>query len=242
MTMIRVFEAGSVWPYSLSQLRADEPERSFSSAPSDRDLAHYGVFRVVPAPRPAVDPAAEKAIETTPELVDGVWLQQWVIEELSDAERYAYWRAQNPPRWVEFAGALQVEPGIRALLAAGLQAAPELALALPAGLLRAADGDARVFLGAWGAARGGGLISDELVARVQELGEAHHLPEAFVAALGGGWKFPESGVRFERWTAPDGSVWVWDQPRGPNGQYLADDPETEEVESALQWLPVGGEA
>jgi hypothetical protein len=31
---------------------------------------------------------------------------------------------------------------------------------------------------------------------------------------------------------------VWDQPRAADGTYLADDPETEVVESALQWLPV----
>ena len=40
-----------------------------------------------------------------------------------------------------------------------------------------------------------------------------------------------------RYTAPDGSEWVWDQPRNELGQYMQDNPDTEEVESALQWIP-----
>jgi hypothetical protein len=31
---------------------------------------------------------------------------------------------------------------------------------------------------------------------------------------------------------------VWDQPRAEDGTYLADDPATEVIESALQWLLV----
>lgn len=51
------------------------------------------------------------------------------------------------------------------------------------------------------------------------------------------WEWPETAERFDVFTAPDGSQWIYDQPRNADGTYLADDPETEEVESALQWIP-----
>lgn len=52
-----------------------------------------------------------------------------------------------------------------------------------------------------------------------------------------GGQLPPSPQRFDVFTAPDGSQWIYDQPRAADGTYLADDPETEEVESALQWIP-----
>jgi hypothetical protein len=52
------------------------------------------------------------------------------------------------------------------------------------------------------------------------------------------WEWPETPARFEPFTAPDGSQWVWDQPRGPDGTYAQDDPDTEAVESAMRWVRV----
>jgi len=51
-----------------------------------------------------------------------------------------------------------------------------------------------------------------------------------------GWAAPVNPPRYTHYEAPDGSIWVWDQPRGPRGQYLSDDPDTFVVESAMQWL------
>lgn len=48
---------------------------------------------------------------------------------------------------------------------------------------------------------------------------------------------PQNPARFTVWLAPDETEWIYDQPRGPNGQYLADNPETPERESALRWRP-----
>jgi len=86
-----------------------------------------------------------------------------------------------------------------------------------------------------------GLVSGELISAAQLLAAAHDLPAEFIAALAGppeSWSWPENPERFEQWTAPDGSLWVWDQPRAADGTYLADDPATPEQESELQWLPV----
>jgi hypothetical protein len=227
------------WPYSLQQLRTDEPRRSFSSSPSERELAHYDVFRVVAQPQPSYDPAIHKVIEAQPVEADGQWLQQWELIELSEAEQEAYYRQTHPPRWIEFAAALPQE--VRDLLRAAWDLDPLLKDSLSIGLGKAADGDPRVFLSAWQTARGIGLISPELVTGLQGLAVQYDLPADFVVGLAGPqqfWDWPENPQRFDEWTGPDGSEWVWDQPRAADGTYLADDPETEVVESALQWLPV----
>lgn len=237
--MIRVLEGSTIWPYSLSQLRADEPSRSFSASPSDAELAFYGVFRVQPQPQPAYDPAEQRVTEAAPALVDGSWQQAWELVELTDAERETYYRATHPPRWLEFGAAVQGMSAINTMLAAALEAAPALAMALSVGLGKAADGDSRVFLSAWQAARGQGLVSTGLVEALQLLATAHDLPAEFVAGLGDHpWQWPANPERGDEWTAPDGSRWRWDQPRDAQGQYLPDDPATEAVESVLQWLEV----
>ena len=242
MSMIRVTEAGTSWPYSLGQLRADEPSRSFSSSPSDAELAEYGVFRVQPTPQPAYDPATHRVVEVHPISEEwGQWQQAWELVELTPAEAEAYYRATHPPRWLEFNEALP--PEVDPLLAAARTMSPRLGAQLEVGLGKAADGDSRVFLAAWQKARTVGLVSAEMTLALQQLATAHDLPAEFVAGLGDTpWQWPESPERFDEWTAPDGSVWRWDQPRGADGQYLADDPATPESESALRWIPLGGEA
>jgi hypothetical protein len=239
MTLIRLSPIR--WPYSLQQLRADEPSRSFSVSPSAAELAHYDVFRVQLLEQPEYDPATHRVVEVQPALVDGQWLQQWELVELTPEESEAYYRATHPPRWVAFGNAVLADAGINALLGTALQQAPALAMALSVGLGKAADGDSRVFVTAWSTACTLGLVSDDLISATQLLAAAHDLPPEFLAALAGppeSWSWPENPERFEQWTAPDGSLWVWDQPRAADGTYLADDPATEAVESMLQWLPV----
>ena len=169
------------WPYSLQQLRTDEPSKSFSPSPSDRELAHFDVFRVVVQPQPEYDPATHKAVEVTPALVDDQWLQQWELVELTPEEAEAVYRATHPPQWIAFWAALP--PEVDTLLNAAQAASPRLALSLGVGLGKAADGDSRVFIGAWQSAQTLGLISPELVTAVQALAVAHDLPAEFVAGL-----------------------------------------------------------
>lgn len=52
------------------------------------------------------------------------------------------------------------------------------------------------------------------------------------AAAGGRPWHPRRG---DRWRAPDGSIWIYDQPRNPDGTYRSDDPSTPLRESALGW-------
>lgn len=49
-------------------------------------------------------------------------------------------------------------------------------------------------------------------------------------------KTPANPNRGDTYTGSDGTIWVWDQPRNDNGQYISDDPSTLNVESRLQWI------
>jgi hypothetical protein len=49
---------------------------------------------------------------------------------------------------------------------------------------------------------------------------------------------PWSPRRFDRWRAPDGTIWIYDQPRNPDGTYRSDDLSTLQRESALGWQVV----
>lgn len=48
---------------------------------------------------------------------------------------------------------------------------------------------------------------------------------------------PTDPKRFDTFTAPDGTKWIFDQPRNPDGTYASNDPLTPEIESALAWYP-----
>jgi len=180
MTLIRLDPFR--WPYSVQQLRLDEPSRSISVSPRAEELAHYGVFRVVPQDQPEFDPAVERVQEVAPVEADGQWLQQWELVPLTEAEQEAYYRANNPPRWIEFWAALPDE--VDELLEAAGAVKKRLEHGLSVGLGQAAQGDSRVFLGSWQQAKSLGLIPPELVAGVQGLAVAFDLPAEFVWGLG----------------------------------------------------------
>ena len=89
--LLRVRNGTPQWPYSLAQLRADEPRLSFSSDPSDEDYAALAtqldppifVYRVQIVGQPAYDTATQVIVPGFPELLpDGKWYQVWIIQDL----------------------------------------------------------------------------------------------------------------------------------------------------------------
>jgi hypothetical protein len=60
------------------------------------------------------------------------------------------------------------------------------------------------------------------------------------AALKAFRMFPSPARRFDRYVTPDGSEWIFDQPRNPDGSYASDDESTEIVESRLDWYRCQG--
>ena len=85
------------------------------------------------------------------------------------------------------------------------------------------------------------IIPADLRQHLISMTSGYDLPQHFINGLTveeASIERPENPQRFDRWTDPDGVTWVWDQPRAADGTYGQDDPATEPVESALQWLPV----
>lgn len=176
-----------VWPYSLEQLRLDEPTRSFSPSPSPDELAAYKVYRfddvVTLVAPPEFDPLTQRREQRPPVEVDGVLTQQWEVTELSPEEQAAAERALFPPDWISFAFSLP--PDTSALLANAFAVDPRLHGTLLVGMGQASTGDSRVFLNAWQIARSIGLIEPELITTIQAIAQQYHLPSDFITALGG---------------------------------------------------------
>jgi len=84
MSLIKLIN-GTPSPYSLSQLKRDNPNVSFPTEPRLDTLAEYGVFPVRPTERPE-DTDTQRAVEAKPELVDGLWTQAWRMEDIPPAE------------------------------------------------------------------------------------------------------------------------------------------------------------
>lgn len=73
------------YPYSIGQLKADNPQTSFPYNISESTLEAFGVYPVVPADYPQVD-YTKNVIEETPNLVNGVWYQDYTVVAATEAE------------------------------------------------------------------------------------------------------------------------------------------------------------
>lgn len=73
------------YPYSVAELRKDNPSVSFPDTPTDADMEPFGVYRVQEVTRPEVD-YTQNVSEGVPELQAGQWTQVWVVSDASDEE------------------------------------------------------------------------------------------------------------------------------------------------------------
>ena len=181
--------------------------------------------------------------EDKPELPDGWSIRQTRAVDLGAMEWRWGWELIEPvpvppaPDWRTFKRTLLGHPAINALLDGGMTAAPAAAISLPATLLAAAGGgDSDDFRVAWLSLRRLDLVSAELLQEGRGLAINCHLPESFVAALGGGAR-PAAQYLGQEWMDDAGELWVVVQARGEDGQFLPDDPATPERES-LYWAKV----
>jgi hypothetical protein len=187
----------------------------------------YEVLRIVREPAPQYDPATDSLGETrTIDREAGEWRWGWLAAPLPPVA--------PQPDWRVFKRTLLTHPAINALLGGSLAGAPAAGISLPATLLAAsAAGEVDDFRAAWVMLRRHGLVSPELLQEVRTLALMLHLPEAFVAALGGATR-PAATALGQEWVDAAGDLWVVVQARGEDGQFLADDPTTPERES-LAW-------
>jgi hypothetical protein len=73
------------YPYNPNELRRDHPDTSFPQQIPDELAAEYNVFNVQPTQRPEVN-RTERVVEVDPVLVDGIWTQQFQVEDKSYEE------------------------------------------------------------------------------------------------------------------------------------------------------------
>lgn len=87
MTYVKSAEGVLTYPYSLDQLRQDNPNTSFPEDLSDALLESYGVYPVTELPEPTYDLSMQVASrDTLPSEVDGVWVLDWTVREKTPQE------------------------------------------------------------------------------------------------------------------------------------------------------------
>lgn len=70
------------YPYSIGDLRKDNPQTSFPKSIPDEVLAQYNVFPLQATEPPAYNPVTQRVEETTPVQSGGQWVQAWVVIDL----------------------------------------------------------------------------------------------------------------------------------------------------------------
>lgn len=71
--------------YSIQKLRADNPNVSFPTDPTEATLAEWGVFTLHAGVQPVVD-HTKNITEGQPQLIDGKWTQTWVTSDATAQE------------------------------------------------------------------------------------------------------------------------------------------------------------
>jgi hypothetical protein len=74
------------YPYSIGQLRKDNPQVSFPKNPTDELLEFYSVFPVTRTERPEYNPITQNLTEGTPTFIEGVWTQVWITTDATPEE------------------------------------------------------------------------------------------------------------------------------------------------------------
>jgi molecular chaperone GrpE (heat shock protein) len=83
-----------VFPYTMTDLRADNPNVSFGDRPPEDVLAQFGVYPVT-VNKATLDPDTHKAVLGEPYLLDGAYYVNEEILPLSDDELAAIAEAQD---------------------------------------------------------------------------------------------------------------------------------------------------
>lgn len=75
------------YPVSFVDLKNKFPSTSFPNSIEDFDLSFYGAVKVEDTEIPPINNETQKVSEETPELVNGIWKQTWVVENLTETEK-----------------------------------------------------------------------------------------------------------------------------------------------------------
>ncbi len=95
MLYVKVSNGSVQFPYTIGQLRKDNPNTSFPAYITEATLANYSVFPVTEVAAPVVDPLTQRHEQTTPAQVDGKWTQAWQVIDLPEEKAAANVRAKR---------------------------------------------------------------------------------------------------------------------------------------------------
>lgn len=86
--MFALIKNGQVvkYPYSLANLRTDNPAISFPKNPSDSILAEFDMVRIFFSTQPQIDQNTQALSEGTPVFNGERWDQTWTVRELTSDE------------------------------------------------------------------------------------------------------------------------------------------------------------
>jgi hypothetical protein len=82
---LRIIDNEITYPYSLKQFRVDNKNYTFPLNIPTETLNEFGVFEVLITPKP--NNYTKNISEGTPNLVNGVYYQNWVQTNASDSEK-----------------------------------------------------------------------------------------------------------------------------------------------------------
>jgi hypothetical protein len=72
------------YPYSIENLRKENPEISFPKTLSNDFLSEWGIFLVNPTEKPTIDYHTQTIKELTPINSGNGWFQAWSVEQISE--------------------------------------------------------------------------------------------------------------------------------------------------------------
>ena len=82
------------FPYTVGDLRKDNPHTSFPRRIPDEMLTFYEVFEVIADPEPAVDEKNYKAVRADmPTYTNDAWRLEWSVVEKTTEEKQRYYDA-----------------------------------------------------------------------------------------------------------------------------------------------------
>lgn len=87
--MLKITNNQITYPYSISQLRKDNPQVSFPKEMPEERLAEWNVYHVTKVPQPEYNSETQIIEELEPALQNGVWQQVWNVRDLTPEEKKA---------------------------------------------------------------------------------------------------------------------------------------------------------
>ena len=86
MRLIKVRPTGNRYPYLPEEFRKENPQTTYPRNISEEDFNSFGVYIVKEVSKPKYDKDLQALVELEPELIDGIWIQQWTVRDKTNAE------------------------------------------------------------------------------------------------------------------------------------------------------------